>query len=312
MKLHQLSLCFVLALLALFQLNAGESPAPTDANQLRLSLKLRDGSLIIGTMKDDELPVDSEAIGTIKLPLSRVTNIKFGDAGKPDTIALNNGDKLKGEIRLAKISVEAVFGRVSVPKAVLAEIQVKSAGGRAARLEWETLPFFQDSDWPGDRGQRAEIQDDGSIIFHGQPVLSKETYSLPLTIEYDVTIPEPSENDGGFTLAAFQPDQPTDMDVRDAVMFYLSTQNRGGATVVCHFLKGSKRGKKIWGDRPVAITPGKTYHCRLTMNADEVLFDVGEQSFQLVGVKVPYDKFKIWLWGWRTTDAWRVSNFTVH
>lgn len=125
--LLRLWFCLTVGLLSGF----AASPAlEGDTHRLQLTLKLRDGSLILGTMKDAELPVVSDAVGTIKIPMSRFTSIKFGEAGKPDTIVLTNGDKLKGETRLAKISIETIFGRVTVAKEALVEIQVKIANGK--------------------------------------------------------------------------------------------------------------------------------------------------------------------------------------
>lgn len=283
------------------------------AGDLRCSLKLRDGSVVNGSMPDGELPVVAETVGAIKVPLSRIASVKFGGDGKPDTLLFKNRDKLQGDVQLAKITIETLFGRVSVAKGVLVEMQVKATGEENAQaLEWEILPFPRDSDWPGDRGTPAEVQDDGSIVLHGRPVLSKQTFSLPLTIDCDVFCPEPTEDDGGFTVGCFFPEQPTDMNDREVVTFHYGYRNHGTpGMVLCSRNHGSPRGQVVWSEHAVPYTAGKTIHLRLELTAAGSKLTAGEESFDISEVVVPYKQFRIRLNGWRTTDPWRVSNLSV-
>src|SRR5262245_39593884 len=79
-----------------------------DDGRVQLTLKLRDGSVVLGSTTDDELPVATDALGTIKLRLSRIRTIKFGLGDKPDVITLHNDDKVQGTALFKRISMDAV------------------------------------------------------------------------------------------------------------------------------------------------------------------------------------------------------------
>lgn len=280
---------------------------------LQLSVKLRDGSFIMGTIKDEDLTVTSEAIGVLKIPLSRITAIKVGAAAKPDSITLANGDRLQGEARMTRITLETVFGAATVPKELVTEVALRAKGAAKVVVDWEKLPFETDSDWPGDRGQAAEIQEDGTIILHGRPILSTDSYSLPLTIEYDLTFPEPTAPDGAFHIAAYAPDQATDMNPRKFVLFTsgFRNQNLRNGNVACTELKNAVRGAPFWSNESVSFSAGKPYHCRLQLTANGAKWEIGDESFDISRAVVPYEKFRIWMRGWRTTDPYRIENFSI-
>jgi hypothetical protein len=98
----------------------------------RLLLNLTDGSRIIGTTELATVPLHSESIGDVKVPLQKIASLKFGDDHKTATVTLSNGDKFDGTVNLSTIVVETVFGTIHVALKQLRDLQVGVDVGRYA------------------------------------------------------------------------------------------------------------------------------------------------------------------------------------
>lgn len=82
------------------------------------------------------LPLHSDSIGDLKIPLARIAGIKFRPNQKSVTVTLTNGDRLEGSLALPGITVAAMFGAVRVPLDQVRELQCGyEANNRALRLK---------------------------------------------------------------------------------------------------------------------------------------------------------------------------------
>ena len=124
--------------------------APDAAPDLRLTLELSDGSRIIGTPAIDRLKLTT-SYAKLEIPLSQLRAIEFN--GGPDRIAqvgLQNGDLLRGELGVAEITINTIFGQVVIPVAKVDKIRVHVAGKGKALPDGLVLHYTFDAD-EGDR-----------------------------------------------------------------------------------------------------------------------------------------------------------------
>jgi len=129
----------MLRLLVVFGLSfvlPGQAANPSTNAVPQLRLDLTDGSRLIGTTDLANLPLHSESVGNLTIPLSRLAVIKFRPDHKPASITLANGDRLEGTVALPKFTLSTVFGKVQVPLEHVREIQVgHEAAGHALQLK---------------------------------------------------------------------------------------------------------------------------------------------------------------------------------
>lgn len=90
---------------------------------LRLELTLSDGSRVIGTPEIEAVPVETP-YARMDIPLVQIASITMGDDRETVSIDLQNGDKMKGVIRLKPIRLETVFGKVEVVAAHIRKLFV--------------------------------------------------------------------------------------------------------------------------------------------------------------------------------------------
>jgi hypothetical protein len=95
---------------ALF-VEAGEFKAPP----VQLTVDLTDGSRVIGTTTLTSLPMRSEALGKIEVPLAKVRAIKFSRDQESVAVTLINGDSVKGGLGDLSLRLRTVFGDITVP-----------------------------------------------------------------------------------------------------------------------------------------------------------------------------------------------------
>lgn len=107
------------------------SPAAvTTTNELRLTVSLTDGSRLIGTTTVRELPLTSDALGKLAVPLAKVRELKLSKTGTAD-LTLRNGDRLQAGLALQKLPLLTVFGLVQVPVAEVTAITFADGGGQS-------------------------------------------------------------------------------------------------------------------------------------------------------------------------------------
>ena len=109
--------------------------ATTTDSAPRLRLDLADGSRLFGTTELANIPLDSESMGVLKIPVTRIAAIKFRADQKAVTLTLTNGDRLEGKLTLTTVPLSTLFGPVRVPVEQLRAIQIGvEPGGHALQL----------------------------------------------------------------------------------------------------------------------------------------------------------------------------------
>jgi len=121
-----------------------QKPAKQDG-PLKARFDLTDGSRIMGTVDHLALPIHSESIGDLKIPLKRIAGIKFQANKKFATITMTNRDRLEGVIQLASIPVATTFGVVRIPLDLLREIQLgrESSASHGIKLRSENRNYIE-------------------------------------------------------------------------------------------------------------------------------------------------------------------------
>ena len=100
---------------------------PADTT-IALTLGLRDGSQVRGKTKLETLAI-AGAFGELSVPLAQIRGIVIeslsakGETWQQVSLKMNNGDKLTGRPKAAKLDVETPYGTLSVPLADVAQIE---------------------------------------------------------------------------------------------------------------------------------------------------------------------------------------------
>jgi len=117
--------------------NATNQPPPV----MRLELDLADGSHIIGTPKIESVPLQT-AYARMDIPLKQILSVKMDDDHETASLALVNGDKLKGVIALKPLELTTVFGPVKIGVEHLRAIAVSSGEGLSAALKKGLVLYY--------------------------------------------------------------------------------------------------------------------------------------------------------------------------
>ena len=102
-------------------------PEKTGPGSLRLALDLIDGSHIVGTPAIEQVPVES-SLAKVDIPLGRLVAIKMAEDHQNAVLDLQNGDRVKGVIKLGPIALDTIFGKVSVSLETIQSLRVVSIG----------------------------------------------------------------------------------------------------------------------------------------------------------------------------------------
>lgn len=127
---------------------------------VQLVVSLTDGSLLAGTTTLTRLPLRSEALGKIKIPLAKIRTVKFSRDHESLTVALANGDILQGGIGAATLALQTLFGEVQVPLEMTVEIRVVSILAGAA-IKDGLVAYFP---FDGDAGDRSGNGNTGKVV----------------------------------------------------------------------------------------------------------------------------------------------------
>jgi hypothetical protein len=316
--LRQLAIRCLTALLIV----TGATVAPgEESNQetvVRVTVNLKDGSRIKGEVTPPYRPLDvsSPVIGKLSIPLPKIAAVTFGADHKEAAIRLRNGDKLQGLVELRALKMKTLVGELSIPMEAVSLLEVRTAAGAAGvRLEpedWDILPFATDSDWPGPKGERAKFEND-DILLAGQPVRSRNTFTVPTTVECDVTFEDRDTPDAGFFIRFVQPDQPKDLDPTRGVDVTFG-HDGGRAQLLVVALEGFSHGDVVWKKPISALKTGERYHLRVHAHADGLRIELNDTVYEVNDqrARVPDGKFQIQLSSWRPGMQWRVKDFAVH
>ncbi len=99
-----------------------------DEPRVRLELDLADGSLVVGILSIESLPVQT-SYAKMDVAVKQILTIKIAEDHETASIDLRNGDKLKGVISLPPIQLETVFGSVKIGIEHIRSLRVVLSGG---------------------------------------------------------------------------------------------------------------------------------------------------------------------------------------
>jgi hypothetical protein len=176
----------------------------------------------------------------------------------------------------------------------------------AQSVTWQDLPWPDDQNWLGSHGSPATTN--GNVItLTGQDVLSTQSFSGPLKISYNVTLPAETTTDGAFELYLVPTGSPTNLipqtDIQTLLVFNpneIDVQTNHGAA-------------HAFGPVAFPTTPNTTYSNIVNIAANGVLsWSIDGQDLGLSNsVVVPYGSYQIRLSSWEPTQVWQVSDFAV-
>ncbi len=264
-----------------------------------LVINLTDGSRLRGTTNQESFTLRSETLGTLSVPLHSIRTVKLDRPSEPVTLMLQNGDRVQGVLAETTIALATLFGIVTLPLEKATSIEVRASD--AANLDWEILPFPEDSDWPGPRGELARVTPD-EIVLNGQPVWTKQAFSCPLIIKCEVMLDALIANDGAFNLALTPADAPPHLNTPPNSVIVSVGYTRSGGFV--------SLGRRNLNTKPFYIEPGKAYQLTVEVMENKIQIKVDDQTYD-VGRRLEPTEFRIKLNGWQPGNTWRVRHFTT-
>jgi hypothetical protein len=284
-------------------------------DELSVVFDLQDGSHIVGRIRPRNVPVviRSESIGEVRIPLERIRGIQFTASNQQVVVTLQNGDKLQGAIIQDKFSPTTIFGHVAIAIAQLKKLEVtpsQSAPGKLLIAEdWEQVPFPRNSDWGGSHGSPAEIRED-EIVLLGRGVRTRQAYSGRVTVDCEVMLEKRATSDGSFGIQFIPVDEPADMGPQRLVALQMIYRNPGAYSGRDGLVMGGENGT-LWGEKSFQVEPERVYRIRLEILPDQVQFQIDDEKYEAAGVKVTYEKFRVYLKGWQPGNRWHVRNIRI-
>jgi hypothetical protein len=287
------------------EVTAGE----TNRSKMSLTVNLTDGSKLIGTTSMESLPVRSEALGKLNVPLAQIATVKFGKDRESVTLTMRNGDRLQGSLGETKLEMVTVFGSVIVPLDKVTEMLVR-VRGQSQPVEWEKLPFPSGSDWPGPRGLPAVVEPEGMLI-QGQPVRSRETFRGPVTVACDVTAEYLHAELADMLIMAVPSGSAKDGDTSrvDGTQQFRIRLGQGNQLMFGANVDGSWRD--VWNTNLPILKVGEPHRLELELGGETLRVWVDGQEYK--GGKAPSlpAEYYLQIWNWQPSSRWRVRNFNV-
>jgi hypothetical protein len=274
-------------------------------------LGLQDGSRVVGQMAEQKLTLASEAIGHVEVPWENIRLVSFTGTNLVGTVALANGDKLRGTILTKQWKLTTVFGVITIPLTIVREIQVPPAVGEAG-VEWEPTPFPSNSDWPGPRGVATRMTGE-EIILNGQRARTKASYQLPVTIEYEFKLDDRDRNDGALWLEIIPADTPaTDMAERALRLAAgYDSRDRAGSRLTLSQRSQLRDTREIWRNPQFVLETGHWMRIRWELTDRGCRVTVNDDAVEGPEFRMPAAKFRLEFFGWQPGNTWRVRNVTI-
>lgn len=135
-------------------------------------IQLRDGSIIVGKLTDKQPLKVAASFGEIEIPFAKIASIDFDDEKGTAKVALRNGDRISGELRLDKFNVKTPWANLEIESSHFTRLTSKdlvSCGAMVRRAIVETLP---------DGSRRVRYVEEHAPV---QPAWSSVPYSEPIT-----------------------------------------------------------------------------------------------------------------------------------
>jgi hypothetical protein len=305
---------FASVLIPLSATSAAEAEKPSP---IKLDANLTDGSRIKGEIPPPYRPfkVLSAELGELSVPPTKIAVINFNTNHTETTIHLLNGDKVQGALGIDSIKMTTLFGPITIPVSKIRELQFHAQegsgnGGLINPDDWDSLPFPQDSNWPGDRGVPPRFEN-GEVILQGaQDVRSKKVYSAPMTVECEVMLEERSSTDGSFQLRLVAEGESANVDAKRFASLGLGYRRNGTDQLFTSQRPNSQHDFQVIADLP--IRAGQPYRIKLEVQQARWRITVNGQTYEVTDVSLPSEHFYIQLYGWQPTDRWHVRSFKVY
>lgn len=119
----------------------------TDRPEFSIAVSLTDGSRVLGTTSLETLPVRSEALGKLNVPLNQIATVKFSKDRESVELTLRNGDRIQGGLAETTLKLATLFGSITVPLDKATEMQVRELWSGAipqGLTLWNTLDSQSD------------------------------------------------------------------------------------------------------------------------------------------------------------------------
>ena len=104
----------------------------------RLFFELRGGSKVSGFTDTSTLPVRT-SYARMDVKIRIIDSIEFSDEQPNASLTLRNGDRLKGELALERLTIDAAFGEAGIAVDQIRHMAVVPAGGAPGLLLWNRL-----------------------------------------------------------------------------------------------------------------------------------------------------------------------------
>jgi hypothetical protein len=294
---------------------SGAEPATSEV--VTATVSLTDGSRLIGQIGGTAagLELQAEALGKVNIPWLRIRQLDC-TAGKINAVlTLQNGDKLRGAVLLDKITLRTLIGPVALPLSTVRECQINARGGAGRVVEWEKLPFFTTSNWPGPQGEEATFDRD-EFTLRGHPVRTRGSYALPLVIECELQAERVVAGGAGLHLDLTRPGVTGDKDVTQAVRLSIGyceqAEQCEQSVIMLERLDETTHGRVVWREALADLKPGRAYRLHLVVSDTEITVGFGEHTYPAQRLSFPYEKTQIELWNWQPGAFWRVRDFSLH
>jgi hypothetical protein len=243
----------------------------------------------------------------------------LGEKISPDSPLAKHIAQLVNEHAGAKYAGPAGQSAKKLDSLVVAPAAIEPMNPGSA-TDWIVLPFPANSDWPGPKGFAA-VLGGGDFLLRGQPVRTRQSYSVPVHITFDVVLEERFAPDGSMQVIFDPADVPDDLQGEQNIDAQMCYRNRGAYSGTDGILVNEllslgenfhPQSRIIWPEKPFQLNAGETYHVSLVVTARGMQWTINGETHDLTGVKVPFDKFRITLYGWQPTDRWHVRNVSVN
>lgn len=106
----------------------------------RVSVRLRDGSCLVGELLGMEELAMETAFGQVTIPRKLVAHIQLAGPPKTATVQFGNGDRLTGELTLGSVRLKTSFGEVAIETAEVLSVACSTVSQIIYRPIVETGP----------------------------------------------------------------------------------------------------------------------------------------------------------------------------
>lgn len=107
---------------------AGPAGTNQTPERLQLDLDLVDGSRIIGVPTVTSVPIQTP-YARMDIPLRQIVTIEIGEDHEQASIALRNGDSLRGVVNLGPVGLDTQFGNVNLGMEIVKRARVRLSNG---------------------------------------------------------------------------------------------------------------------------------------------------------------------------------------